>query len=249
MFFSPLHDASAKSPAKGQNGKAGAEARNVWQAGFKNRAVEDHTMILNTDKEPSLKDGFKPIFDGKTLSGWKTTTGNAKFFVKDGVIVGEKNTEDKVNSFLATEKNYSNFILTLEYRWVEKGNSGIMFRAGLNEKGQVAGPQIEIETNDKRRWTGGLFGEKEGAWKYSLSREDHESARQAVQDHFAWNRVTIYCKDGIVKTWVNGVPCANFDISKDENLSKYKDGFIALQVHVGKRGISEFRNIMVKELK
>ena len=240
--------AGAKSEAEKKAQQAKIDARNVWQKGFKKGAAEDHTMVLNEDKEPNLRFGFKPLFDGKTLKGWKTTTGNAKFFVRDGAIVGEKNKDDKINSFLATEKDYKDFILTLEYRWGEKGNSGVMVRARVNDKGRVAGPQVEIETNDNRRWTGGLYGESDGAWKYSLSREDHEKARQAVQDHSIWNRLTIMCKDGVIKTWVNGVPCTNFDTSKDKNLAKYKEGFIALQVHQGNSGITEFRNIKIKEL-
>lgn len=241
--FAASNDAEKKAQEK-----ARIEARNVWQKDFKKGAAEDHTMVLNTDKEPNLTTGFKSIFDGKTLEGWKTTTGNAKFYVKDGVIVGEKNKEDKINSFLATQKDYKDFILTLEYRWVEKGNSGVMVKARINDKGRVAGPQIEIETNDNRRWTGGLYGESDGAWKYSLSRQDHESARKAVQDHFVWNRLTIMCKDGVIKTWVNGVPCTNFNLSNDKNLAKYETGFIALQVHQGNTGITEFKNIKVKEL-
>lgn len=241
---------AAQTPAEKKAAqKARMEAKNVWQKAFKARAAEDQTMVLNTEKEPAITKDFKALFDGKTLNGWKTTTGNAKFYVKDGVIVGEKNTEDKINSFLATEKDYKDFIITLEYRWVEKGNSGVMVRARINKKGRVTGPQIEIETDDNRRWTGGLYGEGDGAWKYSLSRQDHEDARQAVQDHFKWNRVTIMCKDGVIKTWVNGVACTNFDTSVDKNLAKYKEGFIALQVHQGTSGINEFRNIKIKELK
>ena len=248
-FAGLLSAASPKSDAEKKAAeKARIEARNVWQKGFKKGAAEDHTMVLNEDKEPDLRSGFKSLFDGKTLKGWKTTTGNAKFSALDGVIVGEKNKEDKINSFLATEKSYKDFILTLEFRWIEGGNSGVMVRARVNDKGRVAGPQVEIESGGNRRWTGGLYGESDGAWKYSLSREDHEKARQAVQDFFDWNRLTIMCKGGVIKTWVNGVPCTNFDTSKDKNLAKYEEGFIALQVHQGTSGITQFRNIKIKEL-
>ncbi|MBO6102504.1 MAG: DUF1080 domain-containing protein [Opitutales bacterium] len=223
-------------------------AKNVWQAKFKKGAVEDRFMELNTEKEPQLKMGFKPLFNGKDLRGWKQVTGNASFTVKDKMIVGEKNREDKVNSFLATTENYKDFILTLEFKWVEKGNSGVMVLAALDNKGLVSGPQIEIETSEDRRWTGGIYGERAGAWKYSLSREEHEAARQAVKDYFEWNRLTVWCKNGVIKTWVNGVPCAVLDTKKDKNLSKFADGFIALQVHQGGSGISQFRNIKIKKL-
>lgn len=228
--------------------KARIEAKNVWQTKFKKGAVEDQDMQILTEKEPNLKLGFKPLFDGKSLKGWKQVTGTAFFTVKDKMIFGEKNPESPVNSFLATEDSYKDFILTLEFQWLENGNSGVMVLARLDDKGLVSGPQIEIETSKDRCWTGGLYGERAGAWKYSLSREDHESARQAVQDLSAWNRLTIYCKDGVIKTWVNGVPCTIFDTKQDKNLSKFTEGFIALQVHQGKTGITAFKNIKIKKL-
>lgn len=228
--------------------KAAIEAKQVWQKDFKRGAVEDRFMKLNADPEPGLSSGFSAIFDGRTLKGWRTTTGSARFEVDGGVIRGTRNPADGLNSFLATEKSYRNFILTLEYRWVENGNSGVMVRAGINGQGRVAGPQIEIETDNRRRWTGGIYGEAAGAWKYSLSREDHEAARGAVKDYGAWNRLTVKCDGGRIQTWVNGVPCADFDSSSDKDLSKYKEGFVALQVHAGGSGISEFRNIKIREL-
>ncbi len=262
LAFAQASDAekAAKEQAKKEAEAQRIEAKNVWQAKFKKGAAEDQTMLLNLSKEPNLKAGFKSIFDGKTLKGWKVAGGTATFEVKDGEIIASKNPEDdivQINTYLITEKNYKNFILTLEYRWIELGNSGVNIHSRMKhevsktgfESDRVCGPQIEIETSKDRCWTGGIYSERAGGgWKYSLSREDHENARQAVKDQKDWNRLTIECKDGVVKTWVNGVPCANFDMANDKDFKSFDDGFIGLQVHHGKTGVTAFKNIKIKEL-
>ena len=251
----PDADKAAKEAEKKAAEKARIEAKNVWQKDFKSGAVEDQYMVLNKDPEPNLKAGFKSIFDGRTLNGWHVACGNAFIEVdpKEKAIVGRKNPDDdiiQINTFLVTDKEYRNFIVTFEYKWLEKGNSGLQVLSRMDKKNRVAGPQVEIETNDKRRWTGGVYGERDGAWKYSLSREDQEQARQAVQNHMDWNRMTVEVKDGVLKTWVNGVPCANLDLKADKNLAKYVEGgFLGFQVHHGKNGEVAFRNIRLKELK
>ena len=45
-------------------------------------------MLLNTDPEPKLTDGFVALFNRKDLTGWKSRGGEATFEVKDGVIIG-----------------------------------------------------------------------------------------------------------------------------------------------------------------
>ena len=57
---------------------------------------------------------WEPLFNGKNLKGWKQVTGTAKYAAKDGMIVGTA-TDSKINSFLATTKEYGDFIL--EFDW------------------------------------------------------------------------------------------------------------------------------------
>ena len=107
---------------------------------------------------------------------------------------------------------------------------------------QVFGYQREVETSELQ-WTGGIYGEAMGGWKYPLSKEEeHAKARAAVQDHKVWNRITIYAKGDYLLTWINGVPCANLT---NQERSK---GFFGLQVHQGKKGQIRWRNIRVKVL-
>jgi hypothetical protein len=55
------------------------------------------------------------LFDGKTLKGWKQLNGQAKYEVKNGMIVGTT-VANTPNSFLVTEKDYGDFILELDLK-------------------------------------------------------------------------------------------------------------------------------------
>ncbi len=57
-------------------------------------------------------EGWENLFDGKTLNGWIQRNGEAKYTVEDGMIVGST-VLNTPNSFLCTEKNYTDFILEL----------------------------------------------------------------------------------------------------------------------------------------
>ena len=94
---------------------------------------------------------WEDLFNGKNLKGWKQVTGTAKFQAKDGMIVGTS-TDSKVNSFLATTKDYGDFILEFDFM-TEGLNSGVQLRSHVNkEKGRVFGYQFEIDPSD-RAWT------------------------------------------------------------------------------------------------
>ena len=70
--------------------------------------------------------GFKPLFDGMTLNGWKLVGGvGPGYIVKDGTIVCPK--EGGGNLF--TEQVYSNFELRFEFKLTAGANNGVGIRA------------------------------------------------------------------------------------------------------------------------
>jgi len=218
-----------------------APPKKVWQEKYKARAVDDREMKVAKDAEPQIDGTFAPLFDGKTLNGWHTTTGSAKYSVVDGCILGETDPKMKQNSFLATDKkDYFNFIFVCDFKWVEHGNSGVIFRGQTNDKGGVYGPQAEMD-DSVRAWSAGIYNEG-FEWKYSLSREDQEAARKAVKLD-DWNRMTILCNGDTIKTWLNGVPVSDLEWKGT------KPGFFGLQIHAGMKCKVLWKNIKVKELK
>ena len=71
-----------------------------------------------------------PMFDGKTLAGWE---GNAKIWrVEEGIITGGSLTETvKENDFLATTRDYGDFIVRFKIKLTGTGfvNSGFQIRS------------------------------------------------------------------------------------------------------------------------
>lgn len=74
------------------------------------------------------KDGWKTLFNGKNLEGWKQLNGKAEYKVVDNEIVGIS-TLGTPNSFLCTVGEYSDFILEFEVFVDPLVNSGVQFRS------------------------------------------------------------------------------------------------------------------------
>src|SRR4051812_46799204 len=67
------------------------------------------------------------LFNGKDLTGWKIY-GTEKWYVENGELICESG-PDKKYGYLATEKFYKNFDLSLEFKQEANGNSGVFFRS------------------------------------------------------------------------------------------------------------------------
>ncbi|HKK19530.1 MAG TPA: DUF1080 domain-containing protein [Opitutales bacterium] len=211
------------------------------------KLVPPGEALIHSDPEPELGSGFVELYNGRDLSGWTPLGGHCTFEAEDEVIIGTT-VPGSPSTYLSTERDdYEDFIFTAELKWVVEGNSGVMFRAMRKGKdGQtVYGPQCEMEgsfADNRRGWSGGIYGQSDGGWIYPLWLDEHKAAREALKKD-EWNRVTIKAIGKEIKTWVNAVPAAYWIDEKGE----YEKGFFSLQVHSGKQGEIHFRNIKVKE--
>lgn len=207
--------------------------------------VEPANALINTSAEPQLRTGFVSLYNGKNLNGWTPRGGICNFEARGEAIVGTCVKGSPSTYLSTTREDYSDFIFTAEVKWEINGNSGIMFRAKRKPGKQyetVYGPQCEMEGVGKgRNWSGGIYGQSIGGWRYPLWLEAHKSARQPLKLG-EWNRITIEAIGDTVKTWINGVPAAHWVDAE------FTQGFFSLQVHSGKEGTIHFRNIKVKEL-
>lgn len=185
----------------------------------------------------------KSIFNGRSLRGWEVLNGTAEFKVEDNVIVGVSTTKTPT-TFLATKKEYTNFILEYEYQIGEGLNSGVQIRSHNTKDNHFYGLQVEADDSD-RAWSGGLYEQARKGWRYPL--EYNPSAKTAAKK--GWNKVKVIAYEHHVATWLNGVNVANL---LEETVEK---GCFALQIHsIGnnkaKAGkLNKWRNIMVTELK
>jgi len=167
--------------------------------------------------------GWRNLFNGKDLEGWKQLNGSAKYSVVDNMLVGET-VLNSPNSFLCTTELFSNFILEFEMKVDSNLNSGVQFRSESYpeyQKGRVHGYQVEVDPAP-RAWSGGIYDEARRLWLYSLER--NEPGRKAFKNNH-WNKFRVEAIGSSIRTWVNGVPCANII----DNMTP--KGFIGLQVH------------------
>ncbi|MCA9138866.1 MAG: DUF1080 domain-containing protein, partial [Planctomycetales bacterium] len=143
-------------------------AQAAWHKKYKDQQniPAPDKMLLNTDKEPDLSEGFRDLFNGKDLTGWTPKGGSCKFEAVDGMIVGTV-VAGSPSTYLSTENaDFTDFVFTCQMKWEVDGNSGVMFRAQTKPgKGgeTVFGPQAEMEgiTGD-RYWNGGIYGQSCG---------------------------------------------------------------------------------------
>lgn len=180
-------------------------------------------LLLFTVSMSAQQPQWESLFNGKNLKGWEKLNGTADYKVEDGVITGISKMGTP-NTFMATKKMYTDFILEFDFKVSDGLNSGVQFRSNsLKEynNGRVHGYQFEIDPSS-RAWTGGIYDEARRGWLYALT--EYPSAQKAFKNG-EWNKARIEAIGHSIRTWVNGIPCSN--ILNDVTAK----GFIALQVH------------------
>lgn len=74
-------------------------------------------------------DGFRPLFNGKDLTGWKLRNpkGEKTWSVKDGILVNDVS-GGKHGTDLVSEQAFSDCVLRYEYKIAKGANSGVYLR-------------------------------------------------------------------------------------------------------------------------
>src|SRR6478672_2507737 len=195
------------------------------------------------------------LFDSKTLDGWTVKGGRATYKVEDGMIVGTT-VERSPNTFLCRGP-YSDFVLEFDVLCDKPLNSGVQIRSHTYEqdtaqakngkirpKGDVYGYQCEI-TKQEEGVAGNFWDEaRRTKWLDDFTNKP-EAAKAYKNDE--WNHYRIAAQGDHIRSWVNGVACADFHDNLDAS------GFIGLQVHGIKAGTGpcnvRWKNIRIRELK
>jgi hypothetical protein len=200
---------------------------------------DDTESKLNTPPE-----GFKTLFDGKTLTGWKVLHGKMESWSVDkdhGVMF----VKGGGGGWLMTEKEYGDFELRLEFKVPKGGNSGVALRSPMEGDPAYTGMEIQIlddpSYKDLKVWqhTGSIYNVV-------------PSSKLATKPVGEWNKYRITCKGRQVTVELNGekVVDANLDDYKEKHAKAHpgilrEKGHVGLQEHGGK---VEFRNLFIKEL-
>jgi len=217
-------------------------------------------MSACTSPAADEPDGFKPIFNGKDLSGW---SGDETFWrVENGSIVAESTPDKpcKTNQFLRWAADVDNFELKLEFRisGSESANSGIQFRSQVAPDGHVVGYQADIDLAGK--WLGACYDEHgrgtlatRGMKTIVNSKDDMQRSSIGDADELlkainldGWNTYHITARGNEITLAINGKTTAK--VIDEDKTDREFTGVLALQLHSGPPMKVEFRDIQLKRL-
>jgi hypothetical protein len=217
--------------------------------------------------------GFKPIFNGKDLTGWEGRTNH--WSVQDGAITGVTTKENpaKGNNFLiwrpyGTNEVIEDFELRLSYKIVPNndkgfGNSGIQYRSKAFDNFVVRGYQADFEAG--KTHSGILYeegmdgilaqrGQKtvvktvNGKTKVEVTGSvgDSKQIQAAIHDK-DWNEYVVIAKGNHLQHFINGVPTVDVTDER-ENGKDARSGILAFQIHAGEPMTVQFKNIRLQRL-
>lgn len=91
-------------------------------------------------------DEFRPIFDGKTLDGWKVNESGEGFTIEDGTITGRGG---RSHIFYVKEE-LKDFELKVDVKINDGGNSGVYFHTAYQQEGwPEAGHEVQVNATHK----------------------------------------------------------------------------------------------------
>ena len=174
------------------------------------------------------------LFNGENLDGW-IIYGTEKWYVEDYELVCESG-PDKEYGYLGTEENFDDFILTLQFKQENNGNSGVFFRSSVDGT-KVKGWQVEVAPPGLH--SGGIYESYGRGW---LIKPD--SSKDSVVKMGEWNSMKIKVISDEVTTSINGTEMIKI---KDSIIGKGIGG-VALQIHDGGGIKVRWKNLRIKKL-
>ncbi len=204
----------------------------------------------NTLSAKEKKQGWKLLFDGKTLKGWRVygRKGTKGWEVKDGAMFLKGRGGD-----LMTVDKFGDFEFMIDWKFVKGNNSGIIYRVKevAGKPSYITGPEMQVMSQSPKQ----KLGKNSGGSLYDM----YAPSTNAFKGEDGWTTYKVVCRGNHIEQWVNGVKVVDCEIgSKEWNeryaKSKWKNnklfasqpnGHIALQDHGGS---ILFRNAKVRQL-
>lgn len=186
-------------------------------------------------KELPRKPKQEVLFNGKDLSGWDVY-GTELWYVENGELVCESG-PDKQYGYFGTRKYYNDFDLTVDFKQISNGNSGVFIRSYIRTGVNIAGWQVEVAPpgND----TGGIYESYGRGWIAQIPDEKENILKMGD-----WNTMRIKVVGNNVVTWLNGELMTDLT---DDQIGKGK-GRILLQIHSGGGIKVRWKNLQLTEL-
>jgi len=233
------------------------------QPGFS--ATAPAAMVNNVLNDAQKAAGWKSLFDGKSLTGWrnfKKQTIGAGWIVDNGAIHlnAKKNADGgwqtKDGGDIITNDEYENFELELEWKIANCGNSGIIYNVVESDDYDYVwqtGPEMQVLDNVCHPDT--RYPTHRAGDLYDMIACKYETVKPAG----SWNKVRLVSNNGKVEHWLNGHKVVSFEMHNEKWTemianSKFKDmsGFgKARKGHISLQDHSDpvwYRNIRIREL-
>ncbi len=221
-------------------------------------AMAGESVPANQLTEQQKADGWKLLFDGQTMTGWRNYKNkeNDSWEVLDGMLHCKKvndSTENKRADLMTTDQ-YENYEFAFDWKIAPQGNSGVIYR--VTEEFDVpyaSGPEYQLIDDV------GYPGELKAPNKTGSNYDVHEAKNKTLNPPGEWNSSKIVVNVNHVEHWLNGVKVLEYELGSPDWKkrvagSKWKDfpgyglaktGYIDLQDHGSE---AWFRNIFIKVL-
>jgi len=170
-------------------------------------------------------EGWKLLFNGKDLTGWRTfnkqTPPGPGWKVEDGVLT--KPAKAPGGNIVTTE-SFTDYELSWEWKIADKGNNGLKYL--IDEKrGGAPGPEYQMLDDN-----GHPDGKVNGTKRQTASLYDILSASpdKKLKTPGEWNESKIIVKGNHVEHWLNGAKVLSYELGSPElkeaiSKSKFKD--------------------------
>jgi len=194
-------------------------------------------FLLSFSVTRKQADKWIPLFDGKSLNGWKVGDNASTFTADSGMIIVHGNTAHLFYDGDVLNHNFKNFEFKAEVKTMPGANSGIYIHTAFQQGGWPSkGYEVQVNNShtDWRR-TGSLYGIEDVKEVYV---KDNEWYTEYIK--VQGKQITIKINDKTVVDYTE----PEIPKSKDRMLSS---GTFALQGHDPK-SIVYYRNIQVKPL-
>ncbi|RCH54165.1 DUF1080 domain-containing protein [Mucilaginibacter hurinus] len=187
----------------------------------------------------------KPIrlFNGKNFSGWEGDTINT-WRIKNGEIIGGSLTQTVPhNEFIATTKNYGNFILKVKVKLL--GNEGFINTGVQFNSQRIANPPYEMkgyQADLGDGFWGCLYDE---ARRNKILIKPDSNLVERIVKRGQWNDYEVWSENGRIRIKLNGVQTIDYT-EPDGTIPQ--TGLIAFQIHGYGKAEVHYKDIYLTQL-
>jgi Leucine-rich repeat (LRR) protein len=194
---------------------------------------------------------WTPLFNGRNLDGWIVDGGHAENFRVEGGAIAAAGAHAPTRSYVLTAREYSNFILRLEFQAGPNSGGGIALRAIPGES--MPQPNVALFDHPLLKILDSARGNEEtGTTQWVTdAMYVHPDRRAELGGPNTWNKLEVEMQNRSLKVAVNGKLILERTIAEG---ARFKGAIPALNRSKGRIGIQQhtntirYRNIEVMEL-